>query len=207
MSILHSETSYTFSDYFELNYPTEDVLQELGYRYEFAKLVLPHGEISHPLAGLQAMFYRRLPHIGLTSETAKREAMVAPVLLELLDEIEAKLDIEYPIYVNERLKGSLDYWIRSDREFLVVEAKKSDMERGFTQLAVELIAMDHYLAGGSAELYGAVTVGELWRFGRLDRATKLVSKDIDAFRVPLDLEELFQVLVGILRGSVVAKIE
>jgi hypothetical protein len=198
MSILKPERSYTFSDYFEMNYPPEDILAELGYRYRLTKLDLPRGTVKHSLDNLQNMFYRKLPHISLNSETAKREVMIAPILLELLDEIDIKIDIEYPIYVSEHLKGNLDYWIRSLQNFLVVEAKKSDMEKGFTQLAAELIAMDQYLPSDNQDLFGAITVGDVWRFGKLERASKCISRDIDSFRVPLDIHELFQILIGIL---------
>lgn len=200
MSILKKNKSYTFSDYFELSYPTEDIVAELGYQHQLTKLSLPRAVLNHSLDKLQAMYYEKLPYISLTSETAKREVIVAPILLEILDEIKVKINIEYPVYVSEYLKGNLDYWIHSSHEFLIVEAKKADMEKGFTQLAVELIAMDQYLDTTSEVLYGAITVGDIWRFGLLDRQQKRILKDIDSFRVPLDLEELFQVLIGILKA-------
>ena len=184
--------------YFERNYPTEDIVGELGYGFLFTRLALLQAHVAHSLKNLQAMFYKKLPHVSLTSESAKREVMVAPILLELLDEIEVKIDIEYSIFVNGRLKGTVDYWIRSGREFLVAGAKKSDMEKGFTQLAVELIAMDQYLQSTTQEIYGAVTVDDVWRFGKLERSVRRILKDIDAFRVPLDIKDLFRVLVGIL---------
>jgi hypothetical protein len=93
MSIISQDKSYSFSDYFEMNYPTEDIVGELGYQYELTKLTLPRGKVEHSLENLQAMFYKKLPHISLTSEIAKREVMIAPVLLELLDEIDVKIDI------------------------------------------------------------------------------------------------------------------
>lgn len=197
--ILQKEKSYTFADYFDLAYPTEDVVAEFGYRYELTKLDLPRGELARPLDELQAMFYKKLPHVSLTSETAKREVLIAPILLELLDHLDLKIDIEYPVYVNERLKGNVDYLVRSQQEFVVVEAKKADMERGFTQLAVELIAMDQRDDVIQDLLYGAITVGDLWRFGVLQRRQKAIYKDIDSFRVPLDLEDLFKILLGILK--------
>ncbi len=197
--ILQQGKSYSFADYFELTYPTEDVVAEFGYQYELTKLGLPRAELEQPLDQLQAMFYRKLPHISLTSETAKREVLIAPILLELLDHLDLKIDIEYPVYVSEWLKGNLDYLVRSQQEFVVVEAKKADMERGFTQLAVELIAMDQRVEEKHELLYGAITVGDLWRFGALRRQQKMISKDIDSFRVPLDLEDLFKVLLGILK--------
>jgi len=197
--ILQKEKSYTFADYFELSNPTEEVVAEFGFGYELTKLELPRAELAQPLDRLRAMFYKKLPHISMTSETAKREVMIAPILLELLDHLDLKIDIEYPVFVSERLKGNIDYLVRSQESFVVAEAKKADMERGFTQLAVELIAMDQRVEEKHALIYGAITVGDLWRFGVLRRQQKLISRDIDSFRVPLDLEDLFKVLLGILK--------
>ncbi|MDB9535014.1 hypothetical protein PN451_03980 [Dolichospermum planctonicum CS-1226] len=42
--------------------------------------------------------------------------------------------------MNNWLKGNLDYLLRSRESLLVIEAKNNDLARGFTQLAVELIA-------------------------------------------------------------------
>jgi len=197
--ILSPDRSYAFPDYFELNYPTEDIVAELGYQYALTRLALPVGQIDADTKLLKAKFYKQLPHVSLTSETARREVLVAPILLELLDYLTLKIDFEYPVYVNERLKGNIDYLVRSTDTFVVVEAKKADMEKGFTQLAVELIAMDQYMDTATDHLYGAVTVGDLWRFGVLRRQAKLIEKDIESFRVPADLDTLFPVLVGILQ--------
>jgi len=200
-SILKPDKSYTFSDYFELNYSTEDIVAEFGYHYQLAQLTLPQGTADYHLDKLQTMFYQKLPYFSLSSETAKREVFITPILFELLDYVKLKIDIEYSLYVNEQLKGTLDYLIRSAQELIVVEAKKADMEKGFSQLAVELIALDHYLDNDKPILYGAITVGEAWRFGTLDRQQKLISKDIDSFRVPADLFQLFKILMGILKPN------
>lgn len=199
-TILKPDRSYTFSDYFHLSYPTKDIVAEFGYTYELCKIPLPHETMVDISQKLKTTFYKKLPHISITSEAAKREVLVAPILLELMDYVEMNLDIEYPVYVNERLKGSVDYLVRSTQNFVVIEAKNADMEKGFSQLAVELIALEHYLeAYQQAILYGAVTVGSVWQFGSLERAQKRIRKDIDTFRIPADMEELFHVLLGILR--------
>ncbi len=197
-SILKEDKSYSFSDYFELSHPAKDIVAEFGYAYKLTKLDLPRSAFNGNLDKLRQNFYKKLPHISLTSETAKREVMVAPVLLELLDYVDMDIDIEYPIYVNERLKGNIDYFVHSTQDFLVVEAKKADLERAFSQLAVELIAMESYRQEKRERIYGAVTVGDLWRFGMLERETKMILKDIDSFRVPLDMDELFQIFLGVL---------
>ena len=197
-TILQKDKSYTFTDYFELNYSTADIVAEFGYQYALTRLALPRMSAAATTDRLKDVFYKKLPHVSLTSETARREMLVAPILLELLDYLDLKIDIEYPIYVNEQLKGSIDYLVRSTHQVIVVEAKKADLEKGFTQLAVELIAMDHYLETGNTHLYGAVTVGDVWRFGVLMRQQKTIHKDIDSFRVPSDLDDLFKVFIGIL---------
>lgn len=197
--ILQKDKSYTFADYFNLSYPTKEIIAEFGYTYELRKISLPHGNMSDNLHAIKAAFYKKLPRISLTSEAAKREVLVAPILLELMDHIDVTLDIEYPVYVNEWLKGNIDYLLRTTQEFVIVEAKNADMEKGFSQLAVELIAMEQYLEDyQQAILYGAVTVGNIWQFGSLERTQKRISKDIDTFRIPLDMEEVFNVLIGIM---------
>lgn len=198
-SILTPGEQYSFSYYFKLSYPTKDIVAEFGYGYELTKLSLPRGRLTGTLEKLQQTFYKKLPHISLTSEAAKREVLVAPIVLELLDYIEMDVDIEYPVYVSDWLNGNIDYFMHSSQDFVVVEAKNSDLERGFSQLAVELIAMEQFRDDQREKIYGAVTVGDMWRFGMLDRDAKKIIKDIDSFRVPLDLEELFQVFIGILQ--------
>lgn len=201
-SILQPNTSYSFSDYFKLSYPTKDIVAEFGYGYQLTKLSLPRNTLTGgTLTRLQDIFYKKLPHISLTSEAAKREMLVAPILLELLDYIDMEIDIEYPLYVDERLHGNLDYFIHSSQNVIIVEAKQADLERGFSQLAVELIALERYRDEQPERLYGAVTVGDIWRFGMLDANAKRIVKDIDSFRIPLDLDELFQVFLGILQSS------
>ncbi len=81
---------------------------------------------------------------------------------------------------------------------MVLEAKQSDIRRGFTQLAVELIALEKSVDNETAILYGAVTNGDDWKFGTLNRENQLISEDIKLYRVPEGLEELVRVLVGIL---------
>jgi len=196
--ILESGKSYTFADYFYLSNPTKELVAEFGYQFQLRKIELPQHPCEGSLEKLKNTFYQKLPHISLNSEIAKREVLVAPVLLELLDFVDMDIDIEYPLNVSNQLKGSIDYLIRSAGSLVVIEAKKADLERGFSQLAVEMIAVDQYFEESDTPIYGAVTVGDLWRFGVLDRKEKLVSKDIDSYRVPSDLEELFSVFIGIL---------
>ncbi|MEH2372776.1 hypothetical protein [Nostoc sp.] len=81
---------------------------------------------------------------------------------------------------------------------LVIEAKQADLSRGFTQLAVELIALDQWIDSELQLLYGSVTTGEDWRFAIYNRQEKQITEDLKLYRVPEELTELTHILVGIL---------
>ncbi len=40
---------------------------------------------------------------------ARREFLIAPVLIELVDYCQVKLKVSYPLEIEPQLKGSLDY--------------------------------------------------------------------------------------------------
>ncbi|WAL59478.1 hypothetical protein [Thermocoleostomius sinensis] len=79
-------------------------------------------------------------YASLTSEQARRELLVAPIIADVCYYTRSQLRIEYPIVVNDWLKGNLDYFVRADTTLLVlvVEAKNDDLARGFRQLGAEL---------------------------------------------------------------------
>ncbi len=77
---------------------------------------------------------------------------------------------------------------------IVLEAKNADLARGFTQLAVELIALDQWLENDQPTVLGAVTTGDIWQFGQLNRQEKLIIQGIKLFVIPDELEAVFQIL-------------
>ncbi|MFN8487830.1 MAG: hypothetical protein U0350_09580 [Caldilineaceae bacterium] len=200
-SIFKPGKNYTFSDYFELNYPTREIVQAFDYHYRFEELILPKSPAVDLLEKLRQTYTQKLPLISLNSEAAKREFYIAPLLLELLDHIRAEINVEYPLDAGENLSGAVDYLVRYHHEMVIIEAKKGDLEKGFNQLAVELIALDKTSQNDAPVLYGAITLGDIWRFGVLKRADKSVSKDMNAYVLPADLEQLFAILLGILNSN------
>ncbi|RKZ74232.1 MAG: hypothetical protein DRR19_30280 [Candidatus Parabeggiatoa sp. nov. 1] len=197
--ILKAGKKYTFSDYFELNNPTREIIEEFGYKYNFEELVLPKTSkaINH-LDRLRQTYIKKLPLISLTSETAKRQFYISPLLLELLEYIRAEINVEYPLDAGENLSGNIDYLLKFTNNFIIIEAKKGDLEKGFNQLAVELIALDRVIETKQETLYGAVTLGDVWIFGALERQSKLLKKDMNAYTILSDLENLILILIGIL---------
>lgn len=110
LNILHKDSSYTFQSYFELSYDPEDILAEFGYRFQRTQLSLPQTEkLPDNLSELHQRIDRTLPVVTLTSEAARRETLVAPILLEIAAFCQCQLKIEYPLAVNQWLKGTLDY--------------------------------------------------------------------------------------------------
>ena len=200
IKILQEDQSYTFRSYFELPYEADEILAEFNYSLQRAEISLPKSSRQlDNLPELKQKIKALLPFVSLSSETARRETLVSPVLLEIVINCQCQLRIEYPLTVNNWLKGYLDYLLRSTYSLLVIEAKNDDLTRGFTQLAVELIALSQVEEQNI--LYGAVTIGDVWRFGRLDRSQQQIVQDINLFKVPEDLDTLASVLIGILEGE------
>jgi hypothetical protein len=184
-----------------MKYPPEDILAELGYKLVRTRLSLPKTQ-KHldNLLELQNRIERTLTRVSLTSETARRETLVAPILIEVATYYcDCQLRIEYPLFVSKWLKGNLDYLLRAEHNLLVVEAKNDDLTRGFTELATELIAIAQIEE--QPLQYGAVTIGDVWRFGMLDVKSKQIIEDITIYSLPDDLEALIRVLVGILQDN------
>jgi hypothetical protein len=200
--ILKPEETYTFRRYFDLRFAPADILRELGATLTKTNINFPvsNYEITR-LADLKQRLEEAITRVSLTSEAARREVLIAPVLLEVAHITQAIINIEYPIEVNQFLRGDLDYYLQSQHQILVVEAKQADLTRGFTQLAVELIAMDSWIESDESILYGAVTTGDIWQFGSFQRDSRLVTQDLMLYRIPTDLQELMQILVSILKSS------
>ncbi|MFN6571305.1 hypothetical protein [Dendronalium sp. ChiSLP03b] len=184
-NILKPDQSYTFSQYFQLTNSTAEIVAEFEYSYERTSLVLSRysDEIKY-LEFLQEYLQRNIRLFNPIAEISIREFLIAPILAEIYDQTQAQLYSEYPLNVNDKLKGTLDYYLHKSNSLLVIKAKQSDIRRGFTQLAVELIALDKSLDNQSSILYGAVTNGDDWKFGTLHREQKLVTENIKLYRVP-----------------------
>ena len=198
-SMIPDDASYTFADYFRLHFDIEDLLTHFGYTYQVANYCLPRS--TRPLERLGELRNRleeSLPYVSLNNEIARREFLIAPVLLEVVRYTHAKIRTEFPISVNAQLKGTVDYYVQQANNLLIVEAKNADLQQGVVQLAVELVAFDQWLTQDTPLLYGVVSMGNIWQFAILDRKVKQVTQDFNLFRVPADLHELMPILVAIL---------
>ncbi len=197
MSILDPNQSYTFSKYFEMGILAQDLAEEFGYTFSRHRLNLPQYEKELDyLKQLQERLNEVLPYFDLANETSRREVLVSPIILDLVHYTKSEVRIEYQIKVNEQLQGYFDYLLKTDHNFLVIEAKKQDLDYGFTQLIAELIALNQWEKTGDQNIFlGAVTTGQIWQFGRLNRHKKHIEQGLDLYRVPDDLDSLMRILV------------
>jgi hypothetical protein len=203
--VLDPKESYSFSNYFDLPFSIQDIVGDLGYQFERSPLTLPTEiGIQSRLESLTTYLNRNLKWVRPVAEITRRETFIFPILAELCDYLEVMLNDEYSLSVNQWLNGSLDYYIETahSTRMLVIEAKQSDLTRGFTQLAAELAALDLRSSTKGDVLYGAVTTGDLWRFGRLDRRAKVITEDTSFYRVPDELSQILGILAGVLQGEV-----
>ncbi len=209
MPLLDPNRTYSFSEIAKMKAPTDEMLAEYGYSLERTLLDLPQyqGELDRSL-DRRSRIEEVLPYIDFTNEQSRREMLIAPLMEDLIHYTRAQLRIEYILKVSDRLQGELDYLLRTKNNLLVVEAKQEDLTNGFTQMAVELIALDQWEKSTSVEqqpsLVGAVSTGTIWQFGVLHRQSKIVTQELTLYRVPTDLEQLMRILVAALSGSAIA---
>lgn len=194
--ILDPNRSYTFSNYFELNVDAFDLVAEFGYSLVRTQLRLPQflGQLEQ-VDVLRERIEAILPYVDLVNEPARREIFIAPIVSELVRITHARLSIEYPLQVNSQLQGNLDYYLRTQTHLLVIEAKQADLTRGFTQLAMEMIALEQWTELNQPDLLGAVTTGNIWQFGVLHRQSKQIEQGLNLFRVTEDIEAVMRILL------------
>lgn len=194
--ILDVEQSYTFRSYYEMPYEIEDILAEFGYRLERSQVNLAQFQGLVPGCDRLAQQLRqRLNYVSLSSEAARRETFIAPIVMDAAELSLAQVRIEYPLNVTNWLKGTLDYYLYQGQQLLIIEAKQADLVKGFKQLAVELIALDQAEKTDQPILLGAVTTGEVWMFGQLHRSDRLIMQNTKLYLVPDELEALLRILV------------
>ena len=155
------------------------------FRIMYAEDNFVTAEPSTPSAEFLRDFEFTREHINVfASEAARCEAIIFPVLKESYKAYADRyaLWIKQSIGYDDVLNGTPDYFISTRSELgktvvgspliLLVEAKKNDFEQGWGQCLAELVAAQKINTkniDSSADLpvYGIVTDGTLWQFGRL----------------------------------------
>jgi hypothetical protein len=184
----------SFSDYKTIS----QVQAEFNIKYQEDNFVQIKAFQPSPIFVEELAFNQQ--HMDIfSSESARCEIVIFPVLREIYKHYYQKtaLWIQKNITWDERLSGTPDYIVskksalgKTMLEFpllMVAEAKKNDFEQGWAQCIAELIAAQK-LNASEQTVYGIVTDGKLWEFGKL-RGT-VFTKNIDSVTIS-DLPDLF----------------
>ena len=121
-----------------------------------------------------------------TSEYSRCENIIYPILREVYKTFTDRYTLwsHKSITYDAKLNGTPDYLFSTKSELgktvlgfpivIVVEAKKNDFREGWGQCLAELIAVQKLNKTEELPVYGIVTDGELWQFGKLvaDEFTK-----------------------------------
>ena len=113
------------------------------------------------------------------SEGARCENVIYPILREVYKGYADAyaLWVKKPLAYDETLSGTPDYFISTRSELgiltvgtpliILVEAKKNDFEQSWGQCLAELVAAQKINDDPDTPVYGIVSDGERWQFGKL----------------------------------------
>ena len=144
--------------------------------------------------------------LDLSTEKARSEGIIAPILLEVRKLLEHRVSlfsgIDFTVDASVGLNGECDFlFSRSPEQLLlrapvvtVVEAKNENFKNGIAQATAEMLAARIFNERKGlvlAQIFGAVTTGDMWRFLMLEGNTIYA----DANRYDLDdLEKIIGIL-------------
>jgi hypothetical protein len=130
--------------------------------------------------------------VSFVSEKARSEFIVAPILLYLRElhkgQISIYSGVKFDVDPERGLRGVCDFILSKSPllptvqapAFVMVEAKKNDIEEGLGQCAAEMVAAQIFNQKEGNEIpciYGCVTTGESWQFLRLREKNLAIDKN------------------------------
>ena len=200
------------------NFTLYDLRRQFGIRDQVQRLFTDITPL--PMSNWLRDTLAMTQQMPLTSEKAKSELVVTPILVELRN----RNNNFFTVYSGEVLNadsaaglaGECDFILTKDTNafaisapiITVVEAKKDDLELGVVQCAAQMVGIQRFNQqyGESIEtIYGCTTTADSWQFLKLTGTELLVDRDryfID------DLEEIlgvFQRIIDYYKGVLVAE--
>jgi hypothetical protein len=151
--------------------------------------------------------------LAISTEKARSELIIAPVLVELRKLLNYKISlfsgIELDIDSQKGLNGICDFVIsRSDEQLFlsspiitIVEAKNENIKGGLAQCIAEMYAamlFNEKEGNATPIIYGAVTTGSTWKFIELHNA--MVFIDVDEYYID-NVRKIIGILVKMIGKS------
>ncbi len=197
----------SFSDYKNIS----QVQKRFGIRYKEEDFIVVHEDVE-PSPGFVEEFEFNREHIDIyTSESSRSEAVIFPLLREVYKKYCSvySLWIQKSVSYDDDLTGTPDYIISSKSELgktvletplvIVAEAKKNDFELGWGQCMAEMVAAQKINNNAEFPVYGIVTDGKLWEFGKLVK--NIFIKNTEGYIIH-HLAKLFSALNYIFQSSI-----
>ena len=163
-----------FSDYKHIS----QVQQQFHITYQEADF-LKADELAPP-AHFLAEFDFNHQYLDLyASEGSRSELIILPLLREAYKPHAQRFElwVQKGMAFNETLRGTPDYLLATRSELgktvlalplvIVAEAKRNDFEEGWGQCLAELVAAQKLNQASQGPVYGIVTDGRRWEFGKL----------------------------------------
>ena len=92
--ILQAGVPPSFSQYFEMPFTIEDILAEFDVTLERGAIALPETSRALDVAGLEREVRRNGNRIELVNEMARREALISPILFEVAELANRRINVE-----------------------------------------------------------------------------------------------------------------
>lgn len=156
----------------------EHVQTKFHIRYHEEVFITPQ-EYPPPAPFLEEFRFNQQYLALYTSEGARSEAVIFPILREVYKPYsrDYELWIQKSMRYDDDLAGTPDYLVAMRSPpgktvltmpvLVVVEAKCNDFDQGWGQCLAELVAAQKLNADDALPVYGIVTDGKRWEFGKL----------------------------------------
>lgn len=184
------------------------VQETFDIKYSEADYIQYTADIEPSSAFLEEFTFSR-EHIDVfASETSRCENVIYPILRDVYKRYVDCFSLwsHKSIAYDAQLSGTPDYLISTKSALgktvlgtpiiVVVEAKRNDFVEGWGQCLAELVAIQKINDDDMKPIYGVVTDGELWQFGRL--AKNLFTRHKTALSIG-ELERVFGAIAYLLQ--------
>jgi hypothetical protein len=155
-----------------------EVQKAYNIKYEDGKFI-SETNISPPQVFIEDFQFNKENLDIFSSEASRSELIISPLLREIYKNHKNNYSfwIQKSISFDNVLSGTSDYIFSKKSSLgktvlenpivIVVKAKKNDFEQGWGQCLAELVASQKINKSPEKSVYGIVTDGNLWQFGRL----------------------------------------
>ena len=165
-------------------------------------------ETVEPAESFVREFNLTIEIIPVFSEGSRTETVIFPILREVYKDYSESftLWIEQTLSYDAKLNGTPDYILAANSPLgktvfthpllAMMEAKKNDFDFGWAQCLAELVAAQKINGDETFTVYGVVTDGISWQFGKLEK--DLFTQDTSIHAID-DLPRLFGALHFVFR--------